>query len=274
MGFTTLQTATSTSTGTGTTKTQINGGSDLVIPAGVRYIYDAIPYQAATGAYTAAEGSAQLIELESVDIQPNISPKRINMCETNGGLGTFTNVIVGMLQTFPINVSCLGGNRLRVYGTSLVLNTVAFRVGCGFLESDQQANLEQLYWEATARTASGTAAARVAGADMTISAGKRLKKVYQHFYVGGTVTVSESFVGYGEFVSNGFVDAIPLTFPFQPSGLGLSASTPLKPGELLYNVDIGLRNPGTGQVTVNTFCNVEEANTASESFNSGCAYTR
>lgn len=275
MPFKTQLVATSSSTGTGTTKTQLNAAADLIIPAAVTALHSFTPYQAATGAYTAAQSSQQLIELESSDIQPNISPKAYVMDPTSGGLSTFDIAAVALLRDVPINVPCIGGNRLRVYGTAREANTVAFRVGVGFTISDTRPDGPQMFWDAGAATSAGTAAARVTGGNITVSAGTRVKKVYGRVSVTGTVTASESFVGYFEFVSNGFVDAIPCTFPAQPMGVGLgSLVAPLLPGGQDWNVDIGLRNPGTGQVTVNTYYNQEEAQTAAQIFDTGLGYIR
>lgn len=275
MPFKTLLTATSSSTGTGTTKTQLNGATDLIIPAAVTCIHSFTPYQAATGAYTAAQSSQQNVELESSDIQPNISPKAYLMDPTNGGLSTFDIAAVAALRDVAINVPCVGGNRLRVYGTAREANTVAFRVGAGFSMSDQRPDGPQMFWDVGTATSSGTAAARVTGGNITTSSGTRIKKVYGRYSVTGTVTASESMVGYFEFVSNGWVDAIPCTFPAQPMGVGLgSLVAPLLPAGQDWNVDIGLRNPGTGQITVNTYFNQEEAQTAAQIFDTGLGYIR
>ena len=275
MAWKSLLTATSSSVGTGTTKTQLNGAVDLIIPAAATCLHSFTPYQAATGAYTAAQSSQILIELESSDIQPNISPKAYLMDPTNGGLSTFDFVVVAALRDVPINVPCIGGNRLRVYGTAREANTVAFRAGVGFSLSDGRPDASQMFWDAGTATSSGTGAARVTLGNITVSAGTRIKKVYGRYSVTGTVTASESMVGYFEFVSNGFIDAIPLTFPAQPTaaGLGSLVNHALLAGQD-WNVDIGLRNPGTGQVTVSTYFNQEEAQTAAQLADSGLGYIR
>lgn len=277
MPFQTTMVATSTSTGTtGGVKTQLNGGNPLIIPAAVTQIMDFIPYTAPIAAITAAQSGTTRIDLESQDIQPNISPKSYIEDPTMGGLGTFPFALTPALRAVPINVTCLGGNRLNVYGTSLNTNSAAYRTGVGFTISDGSVPMgQQLYWDCTGNTSTGASAARVQGSDITVSAGQRLKKVYQRLYVNGTPTASESLVGYGEFVSNGFVDAIPLTFPLQNTATGLGANIGMgTPAGQDWNVDIGLRNPGTGQVTVNTYLNIEEANTNPQGFASGLAYTR
>jgi hypothetical protein len=132
-------------------------------------------------------------------------------------------------------------------------------------------NPEHFYTTPSSETSTGTAATSVAGGTMTINDGLWLEDLYA-VVTSGTVTASESYIGYMDFSSNDFENSMPLKIPIQPvaSGLGSAISVHMPKMFSVHNVHMGMKST----VTLNTTYNQEEALTAAGNFYTSVGYTK
>lgn len=273
----------SVSAGTGTTKTQIPGtGTDIIVPQNMNFIQGAVPYMAATAAYTAAESTEKTFFLESTDINPNIAPKRWGQPTQIGGLSSPFQVTAPLLDYIPVNIPCSGQNKLQAFVQSMTADTAAMRMGVGLNYHSQGNGKPQIYYDVPFAsgnpnsTSTGTGAARVALTSITTQQMMRVLGVYMRVYPG-TITSSESYIGFMEFISDGW-EAAPLTAPIQPIATGVTAGALGVgiPGDVTYGVNpYGFRDTiervfkdkTTNTITI--FYNQEEALTAAGTASAG-----
>jgi hypothetical protein len=258
------------SAGSTTTKVRINGNTSFVVPAIASGLLEVTPYQAATGAYTAAQSAMTRFYVESNSLS-GIGPKEFVFGSTHGGLGTFAGVQVPVLRCWPLNVPTQKANvNVDFYTEAQVTNTVEFRTGAEVLLTDGAMAGPQQYYDAPDNeSATGTAAAANAGNTLTINGAKRINLVYGQFGVG-TVTASESYVGYFSIRS---ADMYPNEeqWALQPVGVGLGTAVEvLAPDFHSKKVDLRV-NPTT---TLSTEYFNEEAVTVAHNFIAGVGFQR
>ena len=260
-----------TSIGTGVAETEL--GTGITTPTQAKSITSIIPFLGATGAYTAAQGAVAEVALRSDSIP--LTPKRVIVSGGNGGVGTFIDVIVPQLEEWKFNTPIQAQSVLHAYGTAQTANTVAFDMGCEIIYSTDSPNAPEKFWiKPNDETSTGTAAStKVTGGTMSIQTGTNAGTITDLWilpYVAGTVTVSESLYGYGEFQSNDFNDAMPLKIACQPMGAGLATNC-------LPMVKMSRRScwkPTKNNTLIQTYFTMDEAQTAAQAFIGGVGYIK
>lgn len=245
MGYLFSDVATSTSIGTGITNTLLNGGTLFSTSSLAGTLAAVAPVYAETGAYTAGQSIFPLFSTQSTSIG-SIQPKNIAIAPSSGGVGTSINAMVPIVRSFEYNTRLPNSTTpIGFYAAAYVANTIAPRVGATlWFDTDQpmRGSQEHFYDANSATTATSTAAATVALGSLTENGGTQLEQIYAHI-APGTVTVSESYIGYLTVNSSDLSPQQTLRAYLQPVGVGLGATTtPLQP-DALYNPErITMRN--------------------------------
>jgi hypothetical protein len=216
---TTFTYATMLSVGTGTTKTQVNAGNDVVMPAGARELVSVVPI-ANLLTPTAAQSMIIKIELESADAL--VKPVEVPAPPIGAILGATCPGLSPELTEFPIHLKLNGGERFQVFGTAQVANTVAPLASCLLKISDTYSGLPQLHWKAGTLTATGTALADVAATTFSITGAKQIDKVWS-IVAPTTELASNPIAGYGYLESSDFLNSFPTRFAPAPCGPILGA---------------------------------------------------
>ncbi len=251
---------TSTSIGTGTTTTLLNGGTNYTVSSLAGNFEGFSPTYAETGAVTAGQTIAPYFSIQSQSLG-SIQPKNIALSGSSGGVGTSIVNMIPIAKVFPMNTRIPNSNTpLSFYGTAYVANTVAPRAGATvWFGTDQpmRGSYEQFYDCVTATTSSGTAAATVTLNNIVVNGGTQLGKIYAHQYPG-TVTVSESWIGYLNVNSADLSPQQTLRTFIQPTAAGLATTTPLQADAIWADQKITMRNTAT----LTASHTMEEAQTA------------
>lgn len=245
MGYLFSDVVTSTSIGTGTTSTLLNGGTLFTTSSLAGTLVSVAPVYAETGAFTAGQAIYPLFSTQSTSIG-SIQPKNIALAPTSGGLGTSINSMYPIARSFEFNTRIPNSNTpIGFYSAAYVANTVAPRVGASvWFDTDQpmRGSYEHFYDANSSTTATSTAAATVALGSLTENGGTQLEQIYAHI-APGTVTASESYIGYLTVNSADLSPQQTLRAYLQPVAVGLaSTTTPMQP-DALYNPErITMRN--------------------------------
>ncbi|MBC8520981.1 MAG: hypothetical protein H8D26_03180 [Methanomicrobia archaeon] len=229
-----------TSLGTGTTKTLL-GGADLVLPAWARSILAVRPTLVTeTPVADEAVMASLTIESDDVPIQPFITlANPISGVDAAAG-GAFT----GEPPWYPVNCPVNGGDRLKIYGTSLNAITTGGFMGCQVVMSDRKV-ASRKHAKIGAITSTGTTTSvNVNEASYTLTGGKRITELLG-FAAVMTVAATDTLAGRFEFLSNDFKDPTPLKLPVNPICGGISATIigTMTPGLSRAKVDIGILSP-------------------------------
>lgn len=260
---------TASSLGTSTTETRIHADTSYAVDGWVRQIIEFTPYHYATGAVTAAQSFTPKIKFKSGGSIGGLEPKELVIAPISACLGATSSNTTPVLRSFAMNRNIQAGNpRLDVYGQNLVANTVANALGCVLKLSTEPTGMpEQFYLASTDETDSGTTAATIDGATITISGARGI-----NFYYGQlmpvTVVASESYAGYMEMSSPDLLEVQRFRFaPYQITA-GLSTLiTTIVPDQMYYDkVWIGCR-PNIGINLVNKFIQAETVNAAYDFIN-------
>jgi len=263
----------SSSTGTGTTKTQMNGASLYTIDEGIKELVKLFIRSAATAAYTASETNRKVVFLESGDVK--IDPVRIAYVGASGGLGVSPMALIPIVDGYELNIPIEPAQRIDLQAQSLIADTAAMRVGGHFKVSDRRSGLPEVFWDVSgsnspAVTAAGTAAARVQLTNMTLQSMRKIVRGYGAL-IPTTVTASQDYIAWLEFISSSFVAATPFEFGLQPIASNLGTAVGV--GTARYGVEDTDRSfkPGQAQVTLEQYINIEEALTGNGSLIAGVA---
>lgn len=258
--------ATGTSLGTGTTKTQLNGGSNVTMPAWARELVAIAPY-AVLDTVTGDESLLVKIALESDDVA--INPFEVLANPVEGADATSGESFVGLLPDFPVHCPLKGGEEIAVYGTCLASNTAAPYAGVTMVVADRRTG-RQKFAKVGTLTGTGTAAAEVAGTAYSIHGSERIVEVY------GTVktitkAASNPIVGYIRLQSNDFKVAVPLKYAFQPisgalGGVGCRNNAGIK----RFPVEV----PTNTTCTVQDYANFDLAPASAGSFITGILFEK
>lgn len=262
---------TSTSLGTGVAETRLNGDTSFVVPSQARSMIEFKPYQAPTGAITAAQSMFPKFKIKSNSIG-GLEPKEVVIAPIASGLGATYHAQTPILKAFRINRNMPGANvNIDFYGQNLVANTVANRAGAGVkLSTLPVGGPEQFWFGPTDETDTGTTAATITGGTFTINGGSMITDWYGHV-TGTTVTASESYVGYAELNSSDFETIQRVRWPVYPITTSLST---------LIGNTIPDANWEHGEVPIQKTCNVstffiqEETLTAAGDFFIGVGFVR
>lgn len=273
MGYLFSDVCTSTSIGTGTTTTLLNGGTNFTASSLAGTFVCVSPVYAETGAVTAAQSIFPYFTTQSQSIG-SIQPKEILLAPTSGGLGTSINSMYPIARTFEFNTRIPNSNTpLSFYGTALVANTVAPRMGGTiWFDTDQpMSGSYESFWACnTAVQLGSTAAATTNLPNITVNGATSLEKIYAHV-APLVVTQSESYIGYLSVNSSDLAPQQTLRAYVQPMAVGLAATTtPMQPDALYHPEKMTLRNTAT---LAGSYVQ-EEAQTAAPNVNWGLKFLR
>ena len=263
-----------TTIGTGTTETQLNDAASLIVPEKLRQFVEIIPYQSSNGAFTAGQSYLTQLRIQSNDVQ-GLEPKRLILDVVNGVLGATGVTLAPVLRAFPISSPLVGGERINYWGTAQVANTVAPIVGAGIVYSTEGTSSPQHFYEKPDNeTAAGTTAdTRTAGNTITITGCSEINALHTAIAVG-TITVSESQLGFMEFTSTSWDTSHPYSVPIQPVSALLGATGGmLNGGNKVWKFPrgLGIPTPRT-QLTINTFYTNDVVNTSAPNFIGGVQF--
>ena len=265
---------TPTSLGTSVTETRIHADTSYQTPGWVKQIVEWIPFQYATGAVTAAQSFTPKFKIKSTSVS-GLEPKELVIAPISACLGATSANTTPVLKAFKLNRNLPGGNNLiDFYGQNLVANTVANAGGVTLLESTEQTGMpEQYYLASTDETDSGTTAATIDGASISVSGARYINFAYGQL-MPVTVVASESYTGYMEMSSPDMINVQRFRFaPYQITA-GLSTLiTTIVPDQMYYDrIHVDLR-PGTTVVLQNRFIQTETVNAAYDFIN-GVGFVR
>lgn len=233
-----------------TTKTQINAGVDVVLPAEVRSIAAIIPVLAVDAGLTAAKAKVAKCTIESDDLPGGVAPLEVLCNPIGGGVDEIPASFSGTPQKYAVNIPCKGGERIRVYGTNLQDPTTDPMMSCALVLSTSPPAGPQVHGKVGALTAtSGTTAVAASAGTLTLAGARRLKEVMGLIAMNAATTL-EGFTGVLELQSSEFVPNLPVRFPCSPLSGGIVPTTDvhicdLIAGLLRMPVDIGLKSPCT-----------------------------
>lgn len=229
-----------------TTKTQINGGDDIVLPTGIKSILAFVPILAVDAGITAGSAKVAKVIVESSDIPVGIAPLEL-LCEPiGGGLGAAISAKAATPPKYAVNIPVNGGERISIYGEGLSDPTTDPMIACAIICSTEPPMGPQRKGEVSAQmVASGTTAVAKANGSWTISGAHRIVEVLGAA-VNNVVTTLEGHSMMIELVSSGFVPNLPLRYPTTPISGGVgTAIDDLFGGLARFPIDIGLKSPST-----------------------------
>lgn len=219
-----------------TTKTQLNGGNDFVLPAWARSILAVVPFLG-NGGTTVTETVIAKMSLESSEL--NIAPYEIPFNPIGGGLGAASGPMQSEFTRWPLNIACNGGERLQVYGTGLINNTIEPFCGAMLVISDQSPSRPQTKAKIGTLTTAGAANVETKGSNIELSGGRRITQVWGMVTPTGVIVTVEGCTGFFRLSSSEFVYATPCRFPFQTFGGGAGAAIDVAiDGIARFDVDI------------------------------------
>lgn len=223
-----------TSLGAATTKTQINGGSNVVMPSWARSIVAVVPY-IAQDVYEADEPAVVKFNFESDDC--NIIPYEI-LSNPIAGYGDTAGVpFHAQVEKYIMNCPLNGGEEIAIWGTPLQGITGPVYGGATLVISDRSYG-KQRFGKVGTLTGTGTGAAEVAGTAYSIHGAERLIEV-TGICVPEAIAADDAYFGSFRITSGDFKVAVPLSYGYQPSAAAEADSygTPL-PAPARYKVDI------------------------------------
>lgn len=255
-----------TSLGTGTTKTKI-GGASMVLPADARSILAIIPIMADITPTTVQSISAR-VDVESSDVK-NLGPFEVLTSPIGAGLGATFNTLTGK-DEWLMGAPCEGGELVDIYGTALVANTVAPKMQCFVVISDNPPPFAQRHAKLGTLTAAGTTAdTDVAGTKYSFSGGRRIVEL-AGMYHPKTIAAGDAILGYIKYNSSEFVQTWPYELPLSPNSFGLGATgSMLIPGVSRQKTDIAVK---TGQVNIQDYLNCHLLPASAGSWISGVVF--
>lgn len=251
-----------------TAKTQLNSGNDLTLPTWARSILAVVPYMGSAG-MTVAEAVEASIQIESSDL--SLQPLEFLLNPIGGGLGTETSSLSAKPEKWAVNIPCVGGEHLQIYGTGIINNTIEPLVGCAVVVSDQAPMGKQRYGKVGTLTTCGAVNVDTKGTDIQINGVARLAELYGYVALQGVTVTVEGYSGYLSFKSNDFVSAVPLEIPFNPAGGGVGTGIGcLIDGMLRMPVSV----PTKKNVLLENFCKLSDTLTTAPGFNVGVVFER
>lgn len=204
--------ATMTSIGsTAAAKTQLNGGSNLVMPSWARSIVAVSPYFGCS-VYEQDKGTWAKIQFESDDcniIPYEILTNPINPYEATSGVPHY-----GKTEKYEMNCPLTGGEEIAIYGTLGTTATGPYYAGVNLIISDQSHG-RQRFGKVGTLTSSGTSAAEVAGTAYSIHGAERLVEV-TGIVTSLAIAQDDAMMGNFRITSGDFKTAVPCSYGYQP----------------------------------------------------------
>jgi hypothetical protein len=258
-----IKMSTFTSIGTGTTKTKLQ---TVNMPSWVRSILAVIPIMADITT-TAAQSILAQVDLESSDC--SVNPYQCLASPIGSGLGATYNTLTGK-EKYLVGVTLKGSENIDVFGTALVANTVAPKMGVAVVISDKYSPFKPRHAKVGTATAMGTAVdTDVPGTAYQISGANRIVEL-MGMCGSKVIAAGDAILGMIKFTSNELDLNTPLDLPLFPNSFGLGAT-----GSMLLNgvsradVDVPVKS---GQVTIRDFLNCIYLPAAAGTFIDGVIY--
>lgn len=232
----------------GTTKTQLNGGSDVILPAWARSIV-AIEVQTVLEVpVTAEDGILAAVYLESDDF--NVAPFEV-LASPIGGIVTEGSLSGSKKETWAVNAAVNGGDRLRVYGKNFVTVTNDPEMAVSIIISSEPPAFTQKHAKLGSLTTAGTTIdTDIAGTVYTFTAGHRIVELFGAI-VPTTVTTIQALAGYFRFESSEFGAPVPLKMLFNPVQAIITTGSVDVGGVSRQAIDVPVRSPTTIQDYLN-----------------------
>jgi hypothetical protein len=191
------------------------GGANVTLPDGAKQIVAMIPVLTSPAGNTANEPIVAESYLESDDVK--VVPYHVLAQPIGSSLLKAVAAVQGSIKDviYPLHVPVAGGERIACYGKGLFDHTIEPYMGVLLIYSDQSPTEKQCYSTLSAFTNTGTAAARVTAAVVTIVGGARLREIFG-FAVGTTVAALKGIASHIDISSEGFTPAWTLHLPVNP----------------------------------------------------------
>lgn len=251
------------SLGTGVVRTKIQ---TIGMPSWARSLIGIVPIMADITP-TAAQSIMAQVELESSDC--NVNPFQCLASPIGSGLGATYNTLTGK-DKYLVGLPLKGSENIDIYGTALVANTVAPKMGVAFIISDEPAPFRQRHAKLGTATSTGTTVdTDVPGTAYQISGASRIVELMG--MVGTKVIAAgDALLGMIKFTSSELVLNTPLEMPLYPNSFGLGATgSMLIPGVSRADVNVPVKS---GQVTIRDYLNCNLLPAAAGTFVDGLVY--
>lgn len=233
-----------------TTKTQLNGGVDIVLPTDIRSIEAIIPILSVDAGITPAKPMIAKCIIESDDLPQGVAPLELLCNPIGAGVDEIPAVLSDTPQKYAVNIPCRGGERIRIYGQGLRDATTDPMMSCALVLSTSPPSGPQVHGKVGALTASsGTTAVPASAGTITVTGARRLIEV-MGLIASITTTTLEGYTALLELQSSEFMPNLPLRFPCSPISGGLVGTTDvhicdLIAGLLRFPIGLGLKSPAT-----------------------------
>ena len=249
----------------GTTKTQLNGGSDVILPAWARSIVAIEVNLALEVPVTAEDGIFAAVYLESDDF--NVAPFEV-LAAPIGGIVTEGSVSASGKETYAVNAAVNGGDRLRIYGKNFVTVTNDPEMAVSIIISSEPPAFTQKHAKlGTLTTAGTTIDTDVAGTAYTFTAGHRIVELMGAM-MPTTVTTIQALAGYIRFESSEFGAPVPLKLLLNPVNAIITTGSVDVGGVSRQAVDVPVRSP----TTIQDYLNLAIESSGDGSFISGVIF--
>lgn len=228
----------------GTTKTQLNGGNDLVLPAWARSIVAIEINTVMEAPATGEDGVTAAAYLESDDF--NVAPFEV-LAAPIGGVITEGGPSGSRKETYAVNAAVNGGDRLRVYGRNFSTVTADPEMAVSVILSSEPPAFTQKHAKLGTYTVAGTTIdTDVAGTAYTFTAGHRITEL-MGVLVPDVVTTVQALAGYIRFESSEFGAPVPLKLLLNPVQAIITTGSVDLGGVSRQAVDVPVRSPTTIQ---------------------------
>jgi hypothetical protein len=192
------------------------GAAAVELPDGAKNIVAMIPFLTSPAGNTAAEPLAAEAYLESDDVK--VVPYHVLPNPIGSSLLKSTTQLQGASKNvlYPVNCPVKGGESIKCYGKGLFDHTIEPYMGVLLIYSDQPPKKPQVFSKVGTYTDTGTAAATVAGSNITVVGGRKLIEV-GGYAVGTTVAALKGIAGHIILSSEGFTPSWKLHVPINPA---------------------------------------------------------
>lgn len=249
----------------GTTKTQLNNGSDVILPAWARSIV-AIEVNTVQEVPTTTEAMiVSAVYLESDDF--NVAPFEVLAAPIDGILGS-GSIAASRKETYAVNAAVNGGDRLRVYGKNFVSSTNDPEMAVSIILSSEPPAFTQKHAKLGTLTTVGTTIdTDVAGTVYTFTAGHRIVELMGVVTPTAKATI-QAIAGYIRFESSEFGAPVPLKLLLNPVQGVLTSGSADVGGVSRQAVDVPVRSP----TTIQDYLNVAIESSGNGKFMSGVIF--
>lgn len=192
------------------------GAAAIELPDGAKSIVAMMPFLTSPAGNTANEPVAAEAYLESDDVK--IVPYHVLAQPIGASLLKSTTQTQGAAKgvLYPVNCPVKGGESIKCYGKGLFDHTIEPYMGVLLIYSDQPPKKPQVFCKIGTFTNTGTAAATVAGSNITVVGGRKLIEV-AGMAVGTTVAALKGLAGHIILSCEGFTPAWKLHVPINPA---------------------------------------------------------